>query len=421
MKKSVNAVLFFIFTMFIATAYSNCSGFMSDPGVADLSSAYSLERSPLLALSSSDVFIPPNLSNGAVFTSAVETTCSDYGSATLNGNVVRATNYLTIVVTNKATNAQCAYNDTGLRDHLMGEQKLIIPNLKTMCPGFGVGEYSLQLRANGSSANLLAGEADPIAVRMGGAHPYEVTVTQDQYGNYVMAAAASMNGIKPSVLLGANQVGSDITVGSDAHGFDEYCMHRASPLLVQIHPGSSYVNPIEFTPQSRGVKFDILGQKDSPAHSQRNISWFTPATINNNFFIVLPDANGSVTGIDQMFGDNTSGPDGQLAANGYEALRKWDGRRADGSIDTDSRDGIIDARDPVFYKLRLWLDANADGIAQSYELSTLDQYEVVSISLNYDANYGESDKYGNQIKLKSTARTRDGNVHIMYDIWFKYY
>lgn len=49
--------------------------------------------------------------------------------------------------------------------------------------------------------------------------------------------------------------------------------------------------------------------------------------------LTLPDSQGRIAGIDQLFGDNTFGPDGAFAANGYAALAKYDGKTSDGRLD----------------------------------------------------------------------------------------
>ncbi len=47
-----------------------------------------------------------------------------------------------------------------------------------------------------------------------------------------------------------------------------------------------------------------------------------PQSRRDNYFLVLPNSSGGVSGIDEMFGDNTRGPDGKFAANGYEVRLK---------------------------------------------------------------------------------------------------
>lgn len=188
------------------------------------------------------------------------------------------------------------------------------------------------------------------------------------------------------------------------------CQKNASPLLISFNGPSS--KGIALTSQANGIEFDILGQRSTPvAHAPKQISWFLASSAPENYFVVLPDANGEVHGIDQMFGDNTMGPDGQYAANGYLALAKYDA----------NHDGYITKADPIFSQLRLWKDANRDGIAQPSELFTLDDMEIVSIDLSYNSNYVETDAYGNQTRMKSVAQTADGRLHLMFDLWFRYY
>ena len=126
-----------------------------------------------------------------------------------------------------------------------------------------------------------------------------------------------------------------------------------------------------------------------------------------------------MNGIEEMFGDMTSGPDGQWARNGYEALRKWDGRRASGGYDNDARDNKISSKDEVFKRLRFWKDSNTNGKAEKNELYTLESLGVSEIDLDYDKRYAEVDRFGNKIMMKSVVRTSDGRMHIMYDLWFR--
>ncbi|MDP3700640.1 MAG: hypothetical protein Q8R72_07015, partial [Hylemonella sp.] len=98
--------------------------------------------------------------------------------------------------------------------------------------------------------------------------------------------------------------------------------------------------------------------------------------------IVVRDLNGNGT-IDsgrELFGDNTlltSGPNaGQTAANGFEALADLD-RDANGVAD-----GKFDSNDVAYAGVKLWKDANQDGISQADELYTFDQLGVASINLS---------------------------------------
>lgn len=140
---------------------------------------------------------------------------------------------------------------------------------------------------------------------------------------------------------------------------------------------------------------------------KKKISWFN----NEKFmFLVNPSKSGLILGVDQMFGDNTLGPDGKFSTDGFMALAKYD----------SNRDGIIDYEDPIFEKLRLWSDSNGDGIAEPGELLYLDFMNVNAIDLAYDPNYYEKDIYGNEIHFKSIVQLKDGSIKLMFDLWFRY-
>lgn len=189
-------------------------------------------------------------------------------------------------------------------------------------------------------------------------------------------------------------------------GEEDDCDKEASPLIIDTTGGQE---PPKLTSLTAGVQFDILGKSSYPvAHAKKQISWITNP---RHKFLVLPTIHGEVKGIDQMFGDNTIGPDGKLSKNGFAALAKY-----------DNGNGVIrDKEDPIFSKLRLWSDKNRDGQSSSNELETLSEAGIVSIDLKYDPNYQKTDRYGNKIKFKSIVTYKSGKVHVIYDIWFRYY
>lgn len=185
------------------------------------------------------------------------------------------------------------------------------------------------------------------------------------------------------------------------------CDKRASPLIVSME---SSARGIKLSSPLEGVQFDILGARSAPrAHAMKQISWMV-AEDHEYYFIALPNKQGQVLGIDELFGDNTYGPDRKFAENGYAALAKYD----------DDRDHLITPHDEVFEKLRLWKDSNLDGIAQPNELYTLKEKGVALIDLRYDKRYQETDIYGNQTLMKSVVKTEDGKLHLLFDLWFRY-
>lgn len=180
-----------------------------------------------------------------------------------------------------------------------------------------------------------------------------------------------------------------------------FCRGR-SPLVVQF---SQNPEQIDLTSIKDGVQFDILGV---PGQKQQ-ISWFTLKSVNNNYFLALPNSRGEVNGINELFGNNTTGPDDRKAGDGFGALRKWD----------RNGDSVIDERDPIFDRLRLWSDTNLNGIAEEWELHPLKKLGIESISLAHRYGNFSTDKHGNQQTMPSTIKTHDGPVAFMFDLWFR--
>ena len=168
--------------------------------------------------------------------------------------------------------------------------------------------------------------------------------------------------------------------------------------------------PLDLTPPLKGVNFDLLGKNALPQpHFLKRISWLTHSSSQQYYFLTLPNEKGEVLGIDQLFGDNTTGPDKKFAKNGYLALAKWD----------ENKDSKINSQDPIFGQLRLWRDHNRNGIAETNELFSLSELGIEEIDLNYDPNYSEKDKYGNKVALKSAVKTKDQRILLIFDLIFR--
>jgi hypothetical protein len=82
-----------------------------------------------------------------------------------------------------------------------------------------------------------------------------------------------------------------------------------------------------------------------------------------------------------------------------------------------NHDGVIDASDPVFSQLRLWIDSNHDGVSQPEELSTLPALGVYSISLRYKTQR-YLDANGNLFRYRGTlGKTASGEDRVIYDVF----
>ncbi len=114
----------------------------------------------------------------------------------------------------------------------------------------------------------------------------------------------------------------------------------------------------------------------------------------------------------ELFGNYTAVGNAP-AANGFEALAQYDA----------NNNGRIDARDPAFKKLLLWIDRNMDGLSQLDELDTLGSHSIVSISLSYMSAF-ETDANGNETRQRAVYTYRDPatgaeKMDLVIDVWFK--
>jgi len=132
------------------------------------------------------------------------------------------------------------------------------------------------------------------------------------------------------------------------------------------------------------------------------MAWTAPGA--DNAFLALPAADGLIHNGTQLFGNFTPQPP-SVTPNGFAALAVYD-QSADGG----NGDGVIDSRDAVFAWLRLWIDANHDGISQPEELHTLPSLGVNSISLSYKADRANG-SVGQRFPLPCSSKSGGRHQH----------
>jgi Ca2+-binding RTX toxin-like protein len=121
------------------------------------------------------------------------------------------------------------------------------------------------------------------------------------------------------------------------------------------------------------------------------------------------DANGSIDSGRELFGNHTLRPSGAEAAHGYQALA---------DLDANS-DGKVDASDPAFASLRIWRDADRDGVSVPEELQTLAAFGIRSISTAYSES-SVTDPQGNALRQISSFTRTDGSQGATADVWFSF-
>lgn len=189
-----------------------------------------------------------------------------------------------------------------------------------------------------------------------------------------------------------NRSSVDILFSRLRDTYDPRCDMTYSPLLLDLAG-----NGIKLSSPQDGMSFDINGD----GHEEQiscPLSDKTP-------FLVLPK-NGQVEDVNQLFGNNTVGPDKNTAPNGFMALAKYD----------LNLDGFINQEDEVFGKLRLWSNSNCDNRSEQSELRTLADAGIYEINLLYKDIY-QSDEYTNISKQLSNASSDDGDIKV-FDVWF---
>lgn len=354
---------------------------------------------------------------------SVKFVCSDMRSDAW-GNVA-ASNALTVEVLAKEGNAfvsKCSFSSQELRQIILDQKRVPTALVNQNCPTLPSGKYVFNIRdtARNESTSIINADFDA---------GYKKVALKNEKNAFMISkdAAGVWSASEPYVHLytDRNPNKNSPDRRQDMIALDpKKCDSVASPLIIHMQAAKDIPENLIFTSPARGIDFDILGENSvdragnpSP-HEKKRISWHRSYQY---VYIVKPNAQGLVEGINEMFGDNTKGPDGKFSANGYEALGKYDGMSADGKTKVAEADGYINSKDAVYSVLRIWRDENFDGKSQPGELYTLDKFGIKTIDLGYDPNYYEMDKWGNEVKYKSVVEGKDGKLYLMFDVWFRHY
>ncbi len=114
------------------------------------------------------------------------------------------------------------------------------------------------------------------------------------------------------------------------------------------------------------------------------------------------NANGLIENGAELFGDFTPMPDGTLAPNGFAALA---------ALDTNG-DGVLDATDPAFAELKLWIDSDQNGVTGEGELMSLADAGIASLNLGSTLK-NQKQSNGNTLAREGSFTRTDGTERAM--------
>jgi hypothetical protein len=168
-----------------------------------------------------------------------------------------------------------------------------------------------------------------------------------------------------------------------------------SPIVIDT-AGNGY----RLTSADDGVVFDL----DANGTVAEKIAWTDPD--GDDAWLVLDrNGNGTIDSGAELFGSRSpayADSSTPLSENGFDALMLLEGP----TYGRSTLDQIIDARDEVYARLRLWFDRNHNGISEPDELVALADAGVLAISSEYK-KVARRDEHGNKFSLMGKALFRD--------------
>ncbi|WP_317202683.1 SdrD B-like domain-containing protein [Janthinobacterium sp.] len=207
---------------------------------------------------------------------------------------------------------------------------------------------------------------------------------------------------------GVKNVGSNDQIDSDVHGDGISKANVTYTDATTLDSGENdmswdaTITPIVIDLNGDGIhtiargdfhgSFDLLGN----GHAIQS-GWISG---NDGFLAVDSNGNGRIDGIGELFGGASKG-------SGFAKLASFD----------SNGDGFVDAHDDKFAELRIWRDANSNGVTDAGELMSMHDAGVSSLTVHFtelpflDAN--------NNLHLERSSATLAGGKSVdMTDVYF---
>lgn len=166
---------------------------------------------------------------------------------------------------------------------------------------------------------------------------------------------------------------------------------NATPLILDLNGDGVHTTSVD-----QGVAFDIEGNGQVV-----QTAW---SDGKDGFLALDINGDGHINSGRELFGNGTLLSNGNKARDGFESLAQYD----------NNQDGVIDVNDAVFANLKVWADANHDGVSTASELHTLNALGVQNIQLGAKASQLVDN--GNPFPLVSHWTDTAGQKHAVADV-----
>ncbi|MHB8271895.1 beta strand repeat-containing protein [Bradyrhizobium sp.] len=121
------------------------------------------------------------------------------------------------------------------------------------------------------------------------------------------------------------------------------------------------------------------------------------------------NGNGTIDSGSELFGNYTPMANGATATNGFAALASYD----------SNGDGKITSADAIWSNLKIWVDANGNGVTDAGELHSLSSLGIQSLNLSYtNKGDGVRDAASNNPQYASSYTLTNGTTRAMDDVNF---
>ena len=175
--------------------------------------------------------------------------------------------------------------------------------------------------------------------------------------------------------------------------WDDFSCTCISPIVIDV-----LGNGFNLTDAENGVWFDILNNG-----APRRLAW-TAAGSDDAWLALDRNENGRIDKGRELFGSSSPQPalaEGE-SKNGFRALAVFDKPQKGGN-----GDGQIDIRDEIFADLKLWRDANHNGVSEANELHGIAELGIRVIELDYRESRRQ-DAHGNWFRYRAKVKDAQG-------------